>query len=112
VAPQNFRHGSAGKTAGTTNEELRAMNTSVDSKSNFHNAPEDARSKRRTPQVLVVITSVALGIALLLGAWLTGTTGSTHVSAATPAEESSPVPYFPSQYLNQAGEPMPAPPTF
>jgi hypothetical protein len=59
------------------------------------------------------IVTALLAVGFALSAWLIVTNGVPHVSAAASAEEPEiTVPYFPAQYVNQAGEPMPMPPTF
>jgi hypothetical protein len=52
-------------------------------------------------------------VAIALSAWLVFSASVTHVSAAAADESSTPqVPYFPSQYVNQASEPSAVPATF
>lgn len=54
---------------------------------------------------------VVIAVAVL--AWFVLSAGVPQVSAAADDESATPqIPYFPSQYTNQAGEPSPAPATF
>jgi hypothetical protein len=50
--------------------------------------------------------------AIALGVWFAWSAGVPQVAAAIDETVTLQVPYFPSQYLNQASEPSPAPPTF
>jgi hypothetical protein len=57
--------------------------------------------------------AVLVVAAVVLSGWLVFSTGVPHVSAAARDESAMPqVPYFPSQYVNQAREPSPVPATF
>ncbi len=88
------------------------MNTSVDRVTRPGHAENDRHSEAPPSDLLVLVITALLAIALALAAWLVVTTGSTSVAAAPVAEQSPTVPYFPSQYVNQATEPSLAPPTF
>ena len=86
------------------------MNDSVDRSSNIRF--DDPGYEERASRTLVVVITALIAIALTLAAWLIVTTGSADVAAAPPADQVPRVPYFPSQYVNQADAPSPAPPTF
>jgi hypothetical protein len=58
---------------------------------------------------LAVIVAILLGLSV----WIFVTTGVPDVSAAAGGPQPTPqVPYFPSQYVNQATDYEPPPPTF
>ena len=79
----------------------------------FGEKTEDARASRtevRRAGLLVVLAATATAIALSL--WLASSAGIPPVAAAGDDGGTGQVPYFPSLYVNQAGEPSPAPPTF
>ena len=70
--------------------------------------PEHRAPDRTTAWVAVLVVA-----AVVLSGWLVFSTGVPHVSAAASDESAIPqVPYFPSQYINQASEPSAVPPTF
>ena len=78
----------------------------------FADAPP-REHEHRPPDRTTVWAAVLVLAAVVLSAWLVYSTGVPHVSAAASDESAIPqVPYFPSQYINQAGELSPAPPTF
>src|SRR4051812_41507965 len=57
------------------------------------------------------IVTGLLAVGFVLSVWLIATNGVTRVSAASAAEPSeNAVPYFPAQYVNQAGDAVPMPP--
>ena len=69
--------------------------------------------EHRAPDRTTVWAAVFVLAAVALSGWLVYSTGVPHVSAAASDESASPqVPYFPSQYINQASEPSAVPPTF
>ena len=69
--------------------------------------------EHRAPDRTTVWAAVFVLAAVALSGWLVYSTGVPHVSAAASDESAIPqVPYFPSQYINQASEPSAAPPTF
>jgi len=78
----------------------------------FSDAPA-REHEHRAPDRTTAWVAVLVLAAVALSAWLVFSTGVPHVSAAASDESAIPqVPYFPSQYINQASEPSPAPPTF
>ena len=78
----------------------------------FANAPP-REHEHRTPDRTIAWAAVFVLAAVALSGWLVYSTGVPHVSAAASDESAMPqVPYFPSQYVNQASEPSAAPPTF
>ena len=82
----------------------------------FHSDPATdtaAHREGRTSSRLAALLAVILVIALGMQAWLIVSTGVSDVSAAAAdTRPASQVPYFPSQYVNQATEIEPAPATF
>ena len=69
--------------------------------------------EHRAPDRTTVWAAVFVLAAVVLSGWLVFSTGVPHVSAAAGDESAMPqVPYFPSQYINQASEPSAVPPTF
>ena len=69
--------------------------------------------EHRAPDSTTVWAAVFVLAAVALSGWLVYSTGVPHVSAAASDESAMPqVPYFPSQYINQASEPSAVPPTF
>ena len=69
--------------------------------------------EHRAPDRTTVWAAVFVLAAVALSGWLVYSTGVPHVSAAAGDESAMPqVPYFPSQYINQASEPSAVPPTF
>jgi negative regulator of sigma E activity len=69
--------------------------------------------EHRAPDRTTVWAAVFVLAAVALSGWLVYSTGVPHVSAAASDESAMPqVPYFPSQYINQASEPSAVPPTF
>jgi negative regulator of sigma E activity len=88
-----------------TSERFTVMNE-------FADAPARAHETRASggPAVWLAVLGV-ITVALLV--WFVLSTGVPHVSAAAGDESATPqVPYFPSQYVNQASEPSPVPATF
>jgi negative regulator of sigma E activity len=78
----------------------------------FANAPP-REHEHRTPDRTTAWAAVFVLAAVALSGWLVYSTGVPHVSAAAGDESAMPqVPYFPSQYINQASEPSAVPPTF
>ncbi len=78
----------------------------------FSDAPpreDEHRASGRTTAWLAVFALTAVAVL----AWFVLATGVPHVAAAASDESAIPeVPYFPSQYVNQASEPSPVPATF
>ena len=76
----------------------------------------DAPPREQEPRAPDRTTAWAVGFvlaAVALSGWLVFSTGVPYVSAAASDESAMPqVPYFPSQYINQASEPSAVPPTF
>lgn len=72
----------------------------------------EARAARRFTIYLAALLAFALGLTV----WLIVSTSVSSVSAAgsspAAAQAAPEVPYFPSQYVNQATETVPVPPTF
>ena len=69
--------------------------------------------EHRAPDRTTVWAAVFVLAAVALSGSLVYSTGVPHVSAAASDESAMPqVPYFPSQYINQASEPSAVPPTF
>lgn len=66
------------------------------------------RQEVRRAGLLVVLAAIAIAMSL----WLASSVGIPRVAAAGDDAAMPEVPYFPSQYLNQATEPTPMPPTF
>jgi negative regulator of sigma E activity len=78
----------------------------------FADAPP-REHEHRAPDRTIAWVAVFVLAGAALSAWLVFSTGVPHVSASASDESAMPqVPYFPSQYINQASEPPPAPPTF
>ena len=78
----------------------------------FADAPP-REHEHRAPDRTVAWVAVLVLAAVALSGWLVFSTGVPHVSAAASDESAIPqVPYFPSQYINQASEPSAVPPTF
>jgi negative regulator of sigma E activity len=78
----------------------------------FADAPARAHKNRASglPAAWLAVFGVT---AVALSVWFVLSTGVPHVSAAADDESATPqVPYFPSQYINQANEPSPVPATF
>ena len=78
----------------------------------FADAPERAHENRAVDRQAAWLAVFGV-IAVALLVWVVMSTGVSHVSAAAADESATPqVPYFPSQYINQASEPAPVPATF
>ena len=89
----------------TTHERFTPRNELAD-------APERAQESRAAGRGTAWL-AVFGGAAVALSAWFVLSMGVAHVSAAAGDESAVPqVPYFPAQYVNQATEPSPVPPTF
>ena len=78
----------------------------------FTDAPPREHEHRAPDRTTAWVAGFVLA-AVALSGWLVYSTGVPHVSAAASDESAIPqVPYFPSQYINQASEPSAGPPTF
>jgi hypothetical protein len=90
------------------------MNTSIDKL--FGTGPKTAvetqQDEARAAGRFAIYAAGLLAVAITLAGWLIVSAGAMNVSAAAPAEQLPQVPYFPSQYVNQATEPLPMPATF
>ena len=89
----------------TTHDRSTVMN-------DFADAPVPAHENRASvrPAAWLAVFGVT---AVAVSVWFVLSTGVPHVSAAAGDESATPqVPYFPSQYVNQASEPSPVPATF
>lgn len=66
-----------------------------------------------SPGASSALLAFSVIVALALSAWLVFSVSVSQVSAAANDDSSMPqVPYFPSQYVNQASEPSAVPATF
>jgi negative regulator of sigma E activity len=88
----------------TTNERSRLINE-------FADAPERAHENRTAGRERAWLAVFAVA-AVAVSAWFVLSAGVPHVSAASDESAAPQVPYFPAQYVNQATEPSPVPPTF
>ena len=90
------------------------MNTLIDNLfgSVTKTAVETQQDEARAAGRFAIYAAGLLAVAVTLAGWLIVSTGSMNVSAGAPAEQLPQVPYFPSQFVNQATEPSPVPATF
>ena len=73
----------------------------------------ERKSRNGSPGAGSALLAFSVIVALALSAWLVFSVSVSHVSAAANDDSSMPqVPYFPSQYVNQAGELSAVPATF
>jgi hypothetical protein len=89
------------------------MNTADVLVSHLGSAEDKQDTGPRLSNDLAIIISAFFALALSAIVWLIlATSGSNASAVAASSQVPDEVLYFPSQYVNQATEPSPAPPTF